>query len=203
MTWVSVVWVPRACGRDVAQAVRDEVGRRCSVAGDSVRLTRLCPSCGSDRHGRLLVAPSSELAPPSVSLSRSPDLSVAVVASGASVGVDVEEVASFARPGLCDVVLHRHERAQLPGELATTWVRKEALLKAAGCGLTMDPSSIRVSGPREPASVLSWPQDPWAAEPGWVRDLDVTPGLRAAVAGSGPAPEEVLIRTLGAEEPLG
>jgi 4'-phosphopantetheinyl transferase len=199
MTWVSVVWTSSRHMPDAGQLLRVEVSRLCGVASDSVRLTRMCPMCGSGGHGRPSVVPWSRLAPPSVSLSRSPGLSAVVVASKGAAGIDVDDVDSFADHRLSAVLLHERERADVPVDLATTWVRKEALLKAAGCGLSVDPRRVRLTGPREAPAVLEWPAGTWAAEPTWILDLDLAPEVRAAVAGSGRVPEVVMVRQVGAE----
>lgn len=217
-TWASVVWTRSSRASQAAELVRAEVCRLCGLAPDSVRLSRICARCGSDTHGRPVVVPWSAAPPPAVGVSRSSGLTVVVVASGSSVGIDVEDIGSFADHSVSRVLLHEHERADLPVELATLWVRKEALLKAAGCGLSVDPSLIRVSGPQEPAAVLAWPDVIWPdaswpdaawpnchgpAEPDWLVDLQVTPEVCAAMAGSGPPPDQLTIRQAGAEALLG
>lgn len=223
-SWASVVWMRSSHRTPAAELVCAEVSRLCGLAPDSVRLSRVCAMCGSDTHGRPVVVPWSAAPPPAVSVSRSLGLTVVVVASGSSVGIDVEDIGSFADHSVSRVLLHEQERADLPVELATLWVRKEALLKAAGCGLSVDPSLIRVSGPWEPAAVLAWPDasrpngpdtsrpngpdtngpDPnGAAELDWLVDLEVAPEVCAAMAGSGPPPDQVTIRQAGAEALLG
>lgn len=201
MTLVSVVWSSSV--HDADQLVRVEVSRLCGVAVESVRLTRLCPRCGSGVHGVPSVIPWSPSAPPSVSLSHSTRLTAVVVALGGAVGIDVEEIDSFADSRLASVVLHELEQGDAPVDLATTWVRKEALLKAAGYGLALDPRTVRVSGPREAPAVLGWPSENVATKPVWLRDLDLVPEVRAALAGSGRVPDVVTVRELGAAATLG
>ena len=93
---------------------------------------RLCPSCGSDAHGRPWARHSGE--PVHVSLSRSgPHLVTAI--AGSPVGVDVEVAHIDVRT---DLVLAPGET----GDLALTWARKEAVLKARGTGLTTPMSSV-------------------------------------------------------------
>jgi 4'-phosphopantetheinyl transferase len=118
-------------------------------------------------------------------------------------GVDVESVAAFRAPGIAEVLLHPGERASAPRDLATTWVRKEALLKAAGCGLATDPRSVQVSGARLAPQVLRWPPGTPGCVPTWLLDLDLDAGLRAAVAGTGARPTEVVLRRAGTEEASG
>jgi hypothetical protein len=119
------------------------------------------------------------------------------------VGVDVDSVAAFRAPGIAEVLLHPGERATAPRDLATTSVRKEALLKAAGCGVATDPSSVQVSGARLAPQVLHWPPGTPGGEPAWLLDLDLDAGLRAAVAGTGTLPTEVVLRRAGTEEASG
>lgn len=97
---------------------------------------RLCPTCGSDEHGRPWVRHEGLAVP--VSMSRSgPHLVTAVGApdSPGPVGVDVEVARIAVRP---ELVLAPGET----GDLAATWVRKEAILKARGTGLTTPMSSV-------------------------------------------------------------
>lgn len=200
---VSVVWTRTPQRHDAVRLVRGEVSRLCGVDLESVRLTRLCPRCGSGEHGARSVVPWSTSPPPTVSLSRSTRLTAVVVATGGAVGIDVEKIDSFDDSRLSAVVLHELELGDAPVDLATTWVRKEALLKAAGCGLTMDPRAVRVSGPREAPAVLGWPSEKVAAKPTWLRDLDLVPEVRAALAGAGRVPDVVTVQEVGAAAPLG
>lgn len=95
---------------------------------------RLCPSCGSDAHGRPWARHGDQ--PLRVSLARSgPHLvtAMAPLASDGHIGVDVEVARIDVLPAL---VLAPSET----GDLAPTWARKEAILKARGTGL-MTPMS--------------------------------------------------------------
>lgn len=162
------------------------------------RLDHDCARCGSTDHGRpRLVGTAGDRWPP-VSLSRAPGLIVLALGApdrpGGRVGVDVEpdgaaRFASFA--AFADVVLHPGEwppagswNAQ---ECTRTWVRKEAVLKALGTGLHLDPRHLRLSGPGEAPAVLELddptgaPESP-VAQGVRVIDLDVAPGFTAALA---------------------
>jgi 4'-phosphopantetheinyl transferase len=204
MTWASVVWTPSPLRQAAAELISGEVSRLCGVAAHDVRLTRMCPSCGSTGHGRPLILPwEGRAAPPSVSVARSCRLTAIVVVADCAAGIDVEDVESFADDGLSAVLLHDDERAEVPDGLAITWVRKEALLKSAGCGLSVDPRRVRLSGPRQAPVVLEWPHVEWGPRPGWVLDLHLGAGVRAALAGSGQVPDEVMVREVGLGGALG
>lgn len=69
---------------------------------------------------------------------------------GQAVGIDLEHVSGVGFPGFDDVVLSTAERkllSALPPHLVdlwrtAVWARKEALLKARGTGLRVDPCSV-------------------------------------------------------------
>ena len=67
------------------------------------------------------------------------------------------------------------------------WTRKEALLKAAGVGLAVDPREIEMSAPGVPARVLHVPAEFGLASDWSVSDVEL-PGFAAAVAVKGPPP---------------
>ncbi|MFF8597580.1 4'-phosphopantetheinyl transferase family protein [Streptomyces sp. NPDC015232] len=136
------------------------------------------------------------------SLSHSGELVAVALALGAPVGVDVERVPE---PGaeLPLPVLSAAERAvfdRFPGPersaaFAAYWVRKEAVLKATGVGLRVDPARLTVSAPDRPAELLDWRGREEAVRAGAgheeavpphpsvrLYDLDAGSGYRGAVA---------------------
>jgi 4'-phosphopantetheinyl transferase len=63
------------------------------------------------------------------------------------------------------------------------WARKEAVLKASGHGLAVDPRQVVVSGPEEPAALLQWKGDVPLGTGVQLADVPLTePGHVAAVA---------------------
>lgn len=119
-----------------------------------------CPDCGTGPgpdHGRpgYLVRG----APAGLGLSLSRSRGWALLAAGAAraggsagvtVGVDLEHSSRVVFPGFDDVALTPAERqllAAVPPDRATlwrasAWARKEALLKARGTGLRVDPTTV-------------------------------------------------------------
>ncbi|HSO17589.1 MAG TPA: 4'-phosphopantetheinyl transferase superfamily protein [Arthrobacter sp.] len=116
---------------------------------------RTCAGCGSTGHGK----PSIEGV--ALSMSRSHGTVLAASApAGTSLGADIERVPAHVFEGFDDFVLAPEDRTgpegaglgsrQLTGPELTDagrirwWVAKEAALKAAGVGLALDPSSVRL-----------------------------------------------------------
>ena len=120
-----------------------------------------CPECGTGPeldHGRpgylLGGAPAGLI----LSLSRSHGWALLAAGpagaaddmAGAAVGVDLEQSAGVGFPGFDDVALTPTERRRLaalaPEDAmpwrAAAWARKEALLKARGTGLRVEPASV-------------------------------------------------------------
>ncbi|CAN5573743.1 hypothetical protein BH10ACT10_BH10ACT10_00160 [soil metagenome] len=142
---------------------------------------RLCPRCGSSQHGRPFLRGVTGTTP-HISLSRTTGATVLAMSWSGRIGVDVESLDRFSDVDLRGVVLHPEERAATPEALARTWVRKEALLKVWGHGLSVDPRSLRIDDTAPSPTVAPWPpQEP----PGWLHDLELAPGLVAALAGDG------------------
>ena len=183
---ILVVWAALATGDVVDHLVRDEAARWLDVDEAFVRLVRLCPACGSSRHGRPLLAPVPGLEMPHVSVSRAGQVGVVALCDAGAVGVDVEPVGAAGFAGFRDVALHPSEPSE-PSEPSdtvrgrtVTWVRKESLLKATGHGLGVDPRLVRLTDPAEPPAVVAW-QAPRPPAQVWMADIVTAPGHVAAV----------------------
>ncbi|KGN40831.1 4'-phosphopantetheinyl transferase family protein [Knoellia aerolata] len=154
----------------------------------TLAFVKRCATCGTDRHGKPHVVGMRDV---HVSVSYGEHLAVAAVTRLGEVGVDVEDLESADFDGFNAVTLDASEVAHLDGlhgdallaARALTWARKEAILKATGHGLVVDPSQVVVSAPGEPAALVEWraaQHPPGATQVG---DVDVgAADHRAAVA---------------------
>jgi 4'-phosphopantetheinyl transferase len=160
------------------ELLRAEAARFHEVAPAQIVLVHACPRCGSDAHGRpRLMATAAVRHPAHVSLARAGDLSVVAVTDAGPVGIDGEAEGAAGFAGFADVALHPGERASTADDPTRAWVRKEALLKAYGLGLAVDPSDIHL----DDDGLVAWdsPHRPPGAV--WLRDLAV-PGHVVAIA---------------------
>jgi 4'-phosphopantetheinyl transferase len=135
--------------------------------------------------------------------SGSADVAVCAVISGQSVGIDIEQVRDACDPDLVryafsDVERTRFEQISSAGQPATfyrTWTRKEAYLKATGCGLSRPLTSFAVSvTPGEPPCLVR--DDLSADAPAmWsFADFDPAPGwVGTLVYGGPPRPMRTLV----------
>lgn len=179
---------------DVHALLRALAAARLGTTPDAVRLGRApCPACGAP-HGRPVLLDAPDL---HVSVATAGGVGAAAVSVDGPVGIDVEALTGTAFAGFPDVALHPRERAgpaaASPAGRARTWVRKEAVLKAAGVGLLVEPSSVVVSAPDAPPVLEEWPRRPPRVtveaylplpDPAAVHllDLEAPTGYAAAVA---------------------
>jgi 4'-phosphopantetheinyl transferase len=141
--------------------LRAAVAERVGGTPRAVAFDRTCATCGSHRHGKPTVVGHPEL---SVSLSYAGELAVVALSRAGEVGVDVEVVDDSDFEGFNVVTLDPSEvpaledltGTELALARARVWSRKEAVLKASGHGLAVDPRQVVVSGPEEPAALLAW-----------------------------------------------
>ena len=183
---------------DAAHAlVRELAALVAGVAVGRVHLTHRCPQCRSDRHGVPLVL--ADPTPVAVSLSRAPGMVAAVASADGAVGIDIERADAAGFTGFADVAVHPDEKPPADAAQATRLrVRKEAVLKALGHGLRIDPRGIRLADDGNPPTVLAWPdrRPPTLVE---LVDLPAGPDYVAALAvigGRGAAYTQVSIRAV-------
>jgi 4'-phosphopantetheinyl transferase len=138
-----------------------------------VVIDRTCLRCGDPTHGKPRL-PGGSL---EFSTAATGDLAVVAVASGVTLGVDVEAVGAVdaALAGrLPDSLLTEGERKALAERVLTAetlWLRKEALSKAIGTGLVADVATL----------------DTQDATGDWhFCDLPQIPGCRGALAANRP-----------------
>jgi 4'-phosphopantetheinyl transferase len=157
-------------------ALRDFAAGILAVRPGELTADYACPDCGTGPdvdHGRpgyrLRGAPAGLL----LSLSRSHGWALLAAAAGGAgadgaggpgegIGVDLEHSSGVMFPGFDDVALTPAERQQLaalaPDQTdhwrTAVWARKEALLKARGTGLRLDPASVEAFPELSDADVL-------------------------------------------------
>jgi 4'-phosphopantetheinyl transferase len=153
---VRVTWMLSGDPAEADRLLTHEVARFHGLSVAEVDVARSCATCGSGDHGRPVVDTAARTF---LSLARAQGVLLVAVSDDAPVGVDVERADAGGFPGFADVALHPLEDANTAEECATAWVRKEALLKATGHGLQVDPRTIRISDEDQPR-LLVWPTEP-------------------------------------------
>lgn len=135
----------------------DTVGGRVGRPAGEITMQQHCDRCGR-AHGRPTVTVGGRPGP-HVSLAHAGGMAIVAVADHA-VGVDLEPADDGDR---------------------RAWVRTEAILKATGHGLDVDPSLVVVSSPESPPRLEVW-NGPGRTPSVAMADLDTAPGFVAAVA---------------------
>lgn len=133
-----------------------------------VALLQVCGRCGGP-HGPPVIEVRGRPGP-AVSMAHAGELAVVAVAA-APVGVDVEPL----------------EHVAPLGDDLRTWVRREAVLKATGHGLDVDPRLLELSAADEPPRLTAW-RGPGRGPTVRIADLAPEPGYVAAVARTGRRP---------------
>lgn len=173
------VWVCVAPAEASDTTVRKVLGQYPGVSAAAIRVAR-------DARGRPIICGRDDFG---ISVSHSMGLVLVAIGQHCRVGVDVEAIIdrglvrlryhALTDAELADLELHDLPRQ--PEVLLSYWTRKEALLKAAGFGLAVDPRLIElppVDGSAHPLAVpdaLGRPSD-W-----WIFSLSLQ-GYAAAVA---------------------
>lgn len=146
---------------------------------------RTCVRCAAidkpDQHGKPRLANSRC----QFSLSHAGGLVLVATAMDLEIGIDGEEVSAASFTGFEEVALalpERREIDRLPAGRrdhgrAQLWARKEAVLKASGWGLAMDPRLISVGSLRQPAGTVTTSTGRYQ-----LADLNVGPAHAASVA---------------------
>ena len=199
---LNVAWAHDAAERDCAdRLLRIEVARILGSSPHSVSVARLCGACGSSRHGRPYVLPYGAMSVSHVSISRAGSLAMVAVTRCGPVGVDVACVRDFESDQLDEVLLHPAEHAADPIARARTWARKEALLKATGDGLRIDPRTIRVTGADEPPGLVGSATPLTTLQPR-LYDVEVDEAHVACVCVLGRAPKRLSARGAALAAPV-
>jgi 4'-phosphopantetheinyl transferase len=168
--------------------LKTTVGRLADTPPELVRLAYHCPRCDRS-HGRPVV-----VAPPAavgwhVSLSHTSRQVIVAATDAGPVGVDIETTASTMFRGFDGVALTNAERTEVErcapaaraNARAVYWARKEAVLKATGYGLAVDPAALEVSAPHLPAVLTEWHADEPRPQHVQLSDLSVDDDHVAAV----------------------
>lgn len=174
--------IARGLARAVVSAVIDKTP-------ETLHFAATCRRCGGPHGKPGLPGTGIEL-----SWSHSGRYVVLAVAREVSVGVDVEDASARRHvPELADEMLSEaeHRYPQGSADLLRTWVRKEAVLKATGDGLTVPLHSLTVSSPIEPAALLGWAGRPALPDHVHLHDLRAIDGGTACVALLGERPHTV------------
>lgn len=162
------------------------LGTAVGAPADALVLDRTC-RCG-EQHGKPTLPGG-----PAFSLTHGGDLVGVAVRHGRAVGLDVEPLRDLRDPAamaahVCSPAELARSGPPAPTDFFAAWTRKEALLKAAGHGLSQPMAAITLG----PDGVEEWTGTGAPGGPVWVHDLLPAPDHPAAVAGLGPPPERVV-----------
>ena len=117
-----------------------------------VRIDYSCRVCGSAEHGKpRVVSPAGWY----VSLSRAETMVAVAVTRSADVGVDITSVHAVTRADVNPVLRHPADDAVTGHDIAESWAAKEAVLKATGWGLHVEPSTVAIAE----HEVQFWPEE--------------------------------------------
>lgn len=144
---------------------------------DEVALTSHCTLCGADGHGKPAL---HDLDPEFTFNIAYAGARVGIAVARVPVGLDVAVVGEADDPARAEALapaesswLAGRSAAERPHAAALTWVRKEALLKATGQGLSVPLAELVVSPPDAEPALLEWAGGP---NPKDVQIVDLNPG---------------------------
>ncbi|MFI7080782.1 4'-phosphopantetheinyl transferase family protein [Micromonospora sp. NPDC049903] len=154
-----------------------------------LRFEAVCRQCGGPHGKPVLRVPA---APVTFSVAHSGRWCAVAFAGRTEVGVDVERISVRGRdlpwralsPVERAVVAATADRDRTAAFIRY-WTRKEALVKATGDGLTVDPATITVSAPDQPARMLRWTGTSTPVARPHLADLAAPTGYAAALASLG------------------
>lgn len=151
------------------------IGAHLAVEPRDVVVDRHCHGCGRE-HGR----PNVPYRDIWISISHAGRLVGVSISQAGPVGIDVEPVETRDLREIASYILGPEEAGDASSEeLLRYWVRKEALVKATGDGITIGLDKVIVSPPRCPAALISYQNRPGLAAQ--MTDLSALPSHLAAV----------------------
>ncbi|MFF1632447.1 4'-phosphopantetheinyl transferase family protein [Leifsonia sp. NPDC058248] len=157
--------------------LRELVAELAGVDAGSVRIEARCPDCGGP-HGRPVVMAPDAARRIHVSLSHVGGTVVAVASADRTVGVDAEPADALADRSRAAGI--RNALGRTDGDPLLLWTAVEAVLKADGRGLRVDPRTVSLGPGRDGALFEAVvPGDPRHYG---VREVDLGSGLRVSVA---------------------
>ena len=174
----------RATARLSRGLLRLVLARYLNLPPAEIEIDRSCPDCGRS-HGRpRLRSRETTLEPIEFSVSHGGDLLVLAFADSAPVGVDVEPLGALEDVGaeFLDFTLTAAERVRLLEVPAPQrrrlflqhWTGKEAILKALGTGLDVEPRAVTLPEfPIEGKASVALPGSPSVDL--WISDVEVGP----------------------------
>jgi 4'-phosphopantetheinyl transferase len=147
-----------------------------------------CRFCGGS-HGKPRLAGS--VRDPDFSLSYAGNAFLLAISAAGSVGADVEAVPSLASlddlaaasasPGEAEAMRTMDEERRR-GALARLWTLKEAILKATGHGLAIDPRALELGGLESAPRLLGAPRECGSPARWYLRPIDLGCSHAAALA---------------------
>lgn len=182
--------------------LRRVLARHTGISETEQRFHRRCVICGGPHGKPRLLSPGMDpsdlgavaaLDTPHVNLSYTGGRVLLALREEGAVGVDVEHWDATDFAGFNAAALTQAEARELlqfdiaDRSAARTmwWARKEAVLKATGHGLRVEATSLRVSAPDRPPSLLDWTDDEVPRPEITLADVPIPGRYAAAVAVEG------------------